>query len=128
MTTLEDSLGNADYASTQESGETNALSASDAAYERETTIVMSDGDPLVRISTMQRTVITALRKKDAFTEVKSGFFDKTEWADFTIPREKFNLAKAVKATVNLTDEQREERRRRGKAAAEHLAKYRKANS
>ena len=78
--------------------------------ERETTLTMSDGDDLVRISTAQRTMITALRKKPAFTEVATGFHGTTEWAEFTIPREKFNLAKAVKSSLNLTDEQRETRR------------------
>lgn len=78
--------------------------------ERETTIAMSDGDNLVRINTAQRTIITALRKKPAFAEIANGFHGTTEWAEFTIPREKFNLAKAVKSSLNLTDEQRETRR------------------
>ena len=123
MTTSIHSQHDSSITSEQNEAETDGLTTSDAAYERETTVVMSDGDPLVRISTAQRTVITALRKKEAFTETATGFHEKTEWAEFTIPRKKFNLAKAVKATRVLTDEQREELRQR----AEHLAAYREAN-
>ena len=78
--------------------------------ERETTLTMSDGDDHVRINTAQRTMITALRKKPAFTEVATGFHGTTEWAEFTIPKARFNLAKAAKIAQNLTSEQRESRR------------------
>ncbi len=76
--------------------------------ERETVVNASDGDPLVRIWTAQGTVITKLRKDPAFTELKTGRHDGTEWAEFTIPAEKFNLAKCVTRTRNLTEAQRAE--------------------
>ena len=83
--------------------------APDAAFERETTVTMSDGDPLVRIWTCQRTTITRLRKKpEAFREVASGHDGTREWAEFTIPAERFNLARGAKGRRTLTEEQREQ--------------------
>ena len=91
----------------QENAQEMDVSAPDAAYERETTVVMSDGDPLVRINTMQRTVLTKLRKKpEVFTEIKSGFCGNFEWAEFTCPRNRFNLGAAARAPRELSDEQR----------------------
>ena len=56
------------------------------APERETIINSNDADGIVRISTSQRTVITALRKKPhRFKEVDTGHHGATEWADFEIP-------------------------------------------
>ncbi len=94
--------------------ETITNTPTDAAYERETIIRMSDGDDLVTIWSAQRTVLTALRKKpEQFIEKSSGFDGSTEYAEFEIPKKKFNLAKAAKVTVNLTPEQREKRRQQG---------------
>ena len=63
--------------------------------ERETTLTMSDGDDHVRINTAQRTVITRLRRKpEIFTETASGHFGSTEWAEFTCPKDRFNLGAA----------------------------------
>ena len=81
----------------------------DAAFERETTVTMSDGDPLVRIWTCQRPTITRLRKKpEAFLEVASGYDGTREWAEFIIPAERFNLARGAKGRRTLTEEQREQ--------------------
>jgi hypothetical protein len=80
------------------------------AFERETTINASDGDDLVRIWTAQRTVITRLRRHKSFTEVKSGVdTDGFQWAEFTIPADRWNPATGAKRTLNLTEEQRAER-------------------
>ena len=50
--------------------ETTKNDATDNAYERETTINLSDGDPLVRIWSARRKDITRLRKKpEVFTEI-----------------------------------------------------------
>lgn len=76
--------------------------------ERETTLTMSDGDNLVRINTAQRTVITRLRRKpEIFTETASGHFGSTEWAEFTCPKDRFNLGAAARPKREMTDEQRE---------------------
>lgn len=76
--------------------------------ERETTLTMSDGDNLVRINTAQRTVLTKLRRKpEIFTETASGHFGATEWAEFTCPKDRFNLGAAARAKREMTDEQRQ---------------------
>lgn len=83
------------------------VSAPDTAYERETTVNMNDGDPLVRIWTMQRTVLTKLRKKpEIFTETAHGHNENFEWASFTCPRSRFNLGAAARPPRQMTDEQR----------------------
>lgn len=83
--------------------------APDAAFERETTVTMSDGDPLVRIWSCQRPTITRLRKKrEVFKEIASGHDGTREWAEFTIPAERFNLARGAKGRRTLTEEQREQ--------------------
>jgi hypothetical protein len=91
------------------------------APERETVITLNDEDATVHIWTAQRTVITALRKREAFTEVGSGTHGSSPWAAFTIPVDQWSPATGVKRSRNLSDEQREalaERMRRnvGKAA------------
>ena len=97
-------------------GETINNTPADNAFERETIIRMSDGDDLVNIWTAQRTVMTALNKKpEQFTAVASGFDGVNTWAEYTIPKKKFNLAKAAKATRNLTPEQREAYAERARA-------------
>lgn len=74
------------------------------AFERETTINASDGDPVVRIWTAQRTVLTQCRRDDAFTEVRHGFHGSTEWAEFTIPADRWNPRTGRKR--QLSEEQR----------------------
>ncbi len=95
--------------SVEENAQDLDVSAPDAAYERETTVNMSDGDPLVRIWTMQRTVLTKLRKKsEIFTETGNGHHGTFEWATFTCPRSRFNLGAAARPPRQLNDEQRAE--------------------
>ena len=78
------------------------------ADERETTLTMSDGDDLVRITTAQRTVITKLRRKpEIFTETASGHFGTTEWAEFTCPKDRFNLGAAARPKREISEAQRE---------------------
>jgi hypothetical protein len=76
------------------------------AYERETTVNASDGDAEVRIWTAQRSVITRLRKHRAFTEVKSGTFEGSVWAEFRIPADQWNPATGAKRSRNLSEAQR----------------------
>jgi hypothetical protein len=67
------------------------------ADERETVITTSDGSPVVRIWTAQRTVLTALRRKPHhFTEVRSGFHGATEWAEFETVTDVWNVATGAK--------------------------------
>lgn len=73
-------------------------------FERETVINMSDGDEMVRIWTAQRKVLTQCRKDAAFREVASGFRGSTEWAEFTIPADRWNPRTGRKR--QLSEEQR----------------------
>jgi multidrug efflux pump subunit AcrB len=73
--------------------------------ERETTINASDADELVRIWTAQRTYITKMRNNPAFTEVKSGMYGTSAWAQFTIPADRWSPL-GVKRQLTLTDAQR----------------------
>ena len=59
--------------------------------ERETTLTMSDDH--VRINTAQRTA--------------SGHFGSTEWAEFTCPKDRFNLGAAARPKREMTDGQRQ---------------------
>ena len=76
------------------------------ALERETTIVLSDGDPLVQFWSARRQDIRRLRKNPRVTEVSSGMYEGTEWASFTVPVADWNPVSGVKRTVNMTPEQR----------------------
>lgn len=92
------------------------------ADERETIIRLSDGDDLVRIWTARRRDITALRKKPDATETSTGFHGTTEWAEFTIPRERWSTGRGIKgARRHLSDEQKA-------AVAERFRKAREARS
>ena len=52
--------------------ETTTNTPTDAAFERETTITLSDGDTLVRIWSARRKDITRMRKKpEIFTEIRA---------------------------------------------------------
>ena len=77
------------------------------ASERETTITSTDADGLVRIWTAQRGHLGRLRRNPNFTEVASGHYAKTEWAEFTIPAAMWNPASGAKrATARQSEEQR----------------------
>lgn len=76
------------------------------SFERETIVNSSDGDDLVRIWTAQRTYITRLRRHPAFTEVKSGKYEGTEWAEFTIPADRWSPVGA-RRSVTQSSEQRQ---------------------
>ena len=65
-------------------------------------------EDLVRITTAQRTVITKLRRKpEIFTETASGHFGATEWAEFTCPKDRFNLGAAARPKREISEAQRE---------------------
>ena len=89
------------------------------ADERETTVVTSDSETVVRIWTAQRKFITRLRKHTLAVEIDTGEHDGTEWASFTIPADKWNPVSGIKRERNLTDEQREELRERLAKAREN---------
>ena len=91
------------------------------ADERETTVTASDGDETVRIWTAQRRYITKLRRHPKVTEVRTGFVDSSEWAEFTVPADQWNPASGVKRASSLTDEQK-------RASAERLARAREASN
>ena len=77
----------------------------DAAFERETTITLSDGDTLVRIWTSQHHVIQHLRKDKRFTETTDPSRCTTEEAEFTIPRTEWTPWGGAKHRRQLTDKQ-----------------------
>lgn len=79
--------------------------------ERETTVTSTDDDDLVKIWSAQKRHITKMRKNDRFTEIASGMYGSTEWAEFTIASEDWNpVTGAKRKQQNLSDEQREARR------------------
>ena len=85
--------------------ETTTNTPTDAAFERETTITLSDGDTLVRIWTSQHHVIQHLRKDKRFTETTDPSRCTTEEAEFTIPRTEWTPWGGAKHRRQLTDEQ-----------------------
>lgn len=78
-----------------------------SAFERETVVNSSDGDEVVRIWTAQRTFITKMRKEPAFTEVRCGTNEGTEWAEFTIPATKWSPV-GVRRSRTMTPEAKAE--------------------
>jgi len=89
------------------------------ATERETTVTITDADDTVRIWTAQRRYIGRLRRHPAYAEIATGFHDGSEWAEFTIPADRWNPATGAKRErAPMTDEQRAE-------AAARLARARK---
>lgn len=89
------------------------------AAERETVVNATDDDEVVRIWTAQRRFITKLRRHPRITELRTGFVDGTEWAEFTVPSDQWNPVSGVKRVSTLTDEQKQ-------ASAERLATVRLA--
>ena len=83
--------------------------------EQETVITGSAADDVMTVWTNRRRHITELRKKPGFTEVRSGWHGKTEWAEFTIPSDDWSPATGARRRVNLSDEQRRIRSARFKA-------------
>lgn len=78
--------------------------------ERETTIVWSPGEPMVRIYTNVAHHLRAFRADEAYKEThtypeENGIF---EAAQFEIDRELFNPVRARKRPRVMTDEQRQE--------------------
>jgi hypothetical protein len=66
------------------------------AAERETLATGTDADAVVTIITYQRRHITALRKHPGFREKASGFHGTSEWAEFTIPADRWSPATGAK--------------------------------
>lgn len=83
------------------------------ASERETTVSSTDDADEVRIWSAQRRHIGRMRRHPSFTEVRSGFHDGSEWAEFTIPADQWNPASGAKRKSGLSDEQK-------RAAADRL--------
>lgn len=78
------------------------------AEERETVVLVSDGDSEVRIWTCRRQDITALKKKVApFRE--GVYLDGTAWAEFKIPRGRYSVSRGIRSTVTLSPEERARR-------------------
>lgn len=75
-----------------------------SAYERETVVTACDADDHVSVHTCQRPVISSLRAKSqtnpAVTEVASGVYGTTPWAEFYIPVKRVSWAGLVKRAGN----------------------------
>lgn len=85
------------------------------AAERETSVAFTDADAEVSIYTCRRSDITALKKKlDKGVRLHSEgtYADGTPWAEFRIPCSRFSIAKCLKATLDLTPEERQARANR----------------
>lgn len=78
-----------------------------SAPERETIVTVSDADDLVRIWSAQRRHITRMRRNAQFTQIRTGFHGTTEWAEFTVPADRWSPV-GVKRQVSLTEQQREQ--------------------
>jgi len=76
------------------------------APERETIFRTSDDDDLVYVFTAQRSMITSLRRNPAYTEVSSGWYGTTAWANFTIPRELFRVGSKRKVAPGTAERAR----------------------
>lgn len=75
------------------------------AEERETTCSYTDDGTDVVIYTCIRKDITTMKKKEQFTLVDEGkYSDGTLYANFTIPREKFDIGRAARSSRVMTDE------------------------
>ena len=86
--------------------ETTTNTPTDAAFERETTITLSDGDTLVRIWSARRKDITRMRKKpEIFTEIRAWNDGVNGNAEFTVPRDRFNIASAARPKRDLSEKQ-----------------------
>ena len=86
--------------------ETTTNTPTDAAFERETTITLSDGDTLVRIWSARRKDITRMRKKpEIFTEIRAWNDGVNGNAEFTVPRDRFNLGAAARPKRDLSEKQ-----------------------
>lgn len=79
--------------------------------ERETIVTTSDADEFVRVWSAQRRFITKMRRNPNFTEVRSGSHGTTEWAEFTVPAERWSPL-GVRRQNSLTEQQRAEARTR----------------
>lgn len=75
--------------------------------EQETVVVAHEVDDLVRIWSNVRRHITKMRRSPAFTEVRTGVSGTSEFAEFTIPADRWSPL-GVKRSVSLTKQQRSE--------------------
>lgn len=78
--------------------------------EKETVVTMSDGDDLVRIWSAQGKYIRRLRKRPHVTEVRSGVYEGTEWAEFTVPADKYSPVTGVAQNRSPLSEEEKTRR------------------
>ena len=105
MTTTDDNIVDDDKPVSNDDSVHSALNTtSDNSLERETVIVQSDGDPLVRISTFQATTVRHLTKDPRYTTVHIS--DDGKSGEFTIPAKKWTPWGGPKRERHLTDEQR----------------------
>ena len=85
------------------------------AAERETIVRTSDDDDLVHIWTAQKRFITKMRRNPQFTEVETGYHGTSEFAEFTVPADRWSPL-GVKRLTNLTEQQRNQASARLQAA------------
>lgn len=77
------------------------------AFERETTISVSDGDEFVHVYTAQRKFINRLRKDDRVAIVASGEYEGSPWVAAQIPAHLWSPTSGLKRRSKpMTEEQR----------------------
>ena len=75
--------------------------------EQETVLAYTAADDTIFIYSSIQRDITAMKKKDQFTLLKEGkHTDGTTFAEFSIARDRFDVARAAKTTRKLSPEQR----------------------
>lgn len=70
-------------------------------YERETLVLMSDGDNVAQVHTFQRKVITKLKKNPEAVLVGEGSFGNNFWAKFELPAELVSFRTKTRARPDL---------------------------
>lgn len=75
--------------------------------ERETTIVWSDADQYIRVTTFQRALVRRLIRDARFTQVKGGEWGGNPWGEFTIAADQWSPVSGVRRLGRpLSDEAR----------------------
>jgi hypothetical protein len=77
-----------------------------SAQERETVIVVNDGEGVASVHTWQRRIITQLKKNPAARLVDEGRFEGSAWAKFELPK---NFISFRSKTRSLSDEEKSRR-------------------
>ncbi len=76
------------------------------AAERETTITSTDDSDTIIIWTAQHRFINRMHKHPGFKLVRSGVYEGSPWAEFSIPADQWNPLTGVKRQSHMSPEQK----------------------